>query len=35
MAEIFKSKIENYEEGELDSAAMMDLKITEILVRDI
>jgi hypothetical protein len=35
MAAVFKTKIENYEEQELESAIQMDIKVTEILVRDI
>ena len=35
MASVFKGIIEDFEESELDSATQLDLKVTEILVRDI
>lgn len=35
MASVFKSKIEDYEEQDLDSAVQLVIKVSEILVRDI
>ena len=35
MASIFKKKITNYEESDLDSAIQFENVVTEILVRDI
>jgi hypothetical protein len=35
MAAEFKKHIENYEETDLDSAQLLDLKMSEILVREI
>jgi hypothetical protein len=35
MAIIFKSKIEDYEEGDLDSAVKLETMVTEILIRDM
>ncbi|CDW83833.1 UNKNOWN [Stylonychia lemnae] len=35
MAEIFKSKIEDYELQDLDSALQMDIKVAEMVIRDI
>lgn len=35
MASIFKSKIANYEESDLDSAIQLEVKVTDIIVRDI
>ncbi len=35
MATVFKSKIEDFEEQELDSAVQLDIKMSDILVRDI
>jgi hypothetical protein len=35
MAAEFKKHIEDYEESDLDSAVQLDIKISEILVRDI
>ena len=35
MAAEFKKHIENFEESDLDSAVQLDIKMSEILVRDI
>jgi hypothetical protein len=35
MAAEFKKHIENFEESDLDSAEQLDIKMSEILVRDI
>ena len=35
MASIFRSKIANYEEKDLDSAIQLETKVTDIIVRDI
>ena len=35
MASIFRSKIEGFEEQELEAAVELDLKVADILIRDI
>ena len=35
MASIFKSKISDYEESDLDSAVQLEMKVSDILVKDI